>query len=60
MNCLNSRESPAKKTDVLKLNMSGRFAINVVVRYYKCVTRSLLDSPIMHNFRPSRCNVWKI
>ncbi|XP_072016705.1 regulator of MON1-CCZ1 complex-like [Amphiura filiformis] len=24
------KESPAKKTDVLKLNMSGRFAINVV------------------------------
>lgn len=26
----NFRESPAKKSDVLKLDMSGRFAINVV------------------------------
>lgn len=25
-----SRESPAKKTDILRLDMSGRFAVNVV------------------------------
>ena len=27
---LNIREGPAKKTDVLKLDMSGRFALNIV------------------------------
>ena len=27
------RDNPAKKAAVLKLNMNGRFAVNVVVRY---------------------------
>ena len=27
---INFREAPAKKTDVLKLDMSGRFALNIV------------------------------
>ena len=30
INVIFYRESPAKKTDVLRLDMSGRFAINVV------------------------------
>ncbi|XP_041484541.1 regulator of MON1-CCZ1 complex-like isoform X1 [Lytechinus variegatus] len=55
------RESPAKKTDVLRLNMSGRFAVNVVdnlvvVHHQASKTSMVFDIGLTPNETDNYCN----
>ncbi|XP_072169899.1 regulator of MON1-CCZ1 complex-like [Diadema setosum] len=55
------RESPAKKTDVLRLNMSGRFAVNVVdnlvvVHHQASKTSMIFDIGLTPGETDNNCN----